>query len=100
MIYSLVEKLKFDENPKLELKKGKYVEIKSDAETILTLLSILQEKGEMEAIIAASELLFNEKDKKIIKALQFEDFKETVSTAMILALGEDPDKEENELGEK
>ena len=99
MIYSLTDKLKFDENPKLEIKKGKYVEVKSDAETVLTLLSIVQDKGEDAAVLEAVDLLFSEKDKKLLKQLQWEDFATIISTAMNIAVGYESNEEDSKLGE-
>ena len=95
MLYSLTEKLKFDENPVIEV-KGKKLTVNADAETVLQLLDILQTRGETQAAIEAFELLFSEKDKKTIKGLklQFKDYITLLTAAVDLALGEDPDKEE------
>lgn len=94
MIYSLTEKLKFDENPQIEV-KGKKFTIQSDAETVLELIDVLNTRGEMQAAIDAFGILFTEKDQKAIKALKlkFDDYMLVLSTAISLALGEDPDEE-------
>lgn len=98
-IYSLTDKLHFEENPKIEI-NGKKYEVKADAETVLTLLTLLREKGEFEATLAAAPLLFSEKDLKAIKALKlsFKDYGILLETAASLALGNDPD--ENSQGEE
>lgn len=100
MIYSLTEKLKFDDNPKLEIEKGKFVEVKTEAETVLSLLDIMKSSDEIETALKAVDLLFNEKDKKIVTKLKWKDFTETIATAINLALGEDPDEEGKKLGEE
>lgn len=100
MIYSLTDKLNFEDNPVIKIKDKKVV-VQADAETVLSLVDALQEKGEMQATLEAANLLFTEKDKKIIKSLKlgFQDYMTLISTAISLALGEDPDKEENIQGE-
>lgn len=100
MIYSLTEKLNFDENPKIKI-KDKTLEIKADAETVLSLVDILENKGEMQATLEAAGLLFSEKDQKTIKGLKlgFKDYLTLITTAISLALGEDPD-EDNSQGEE
>lgn len=101
MIYSLTDKLNFDENPKIKI-KNKTVEVQSDAETVLSLLDILQNKGEMEVTLEAANLLFSEKDKNVIKSLKlgFKDYITLIGTATSLALGEDPDSEGESQGEE
>ena len=96
MIYSLTDKLNFNDNPVIKI-KDKKIEVQADAE----LVDALQEKGEMQATLEAANILFTEKDKKIIKSLKlgFQDYMTLISTAISLALGEDPDKEENTQGE-
>lgn len=101
MIYSLTEKLKFDDNPVIKI-RDKKIEVKADAETVLSLVDILQTKGETQAAIESADLLFSEKDKKTIKSLKlgFNDYMTLLSTAISLALGEDPDEEDSKLGEE
>ena len=101
MIYNLTDKLNFEDNPKIKI-KDKTLEVKADAETVLSLVSLLQEKGETQATLEAANLLFTEKDKKIIKSLKlgFQDYMTLISTAISLALGEDPDEEVNTQGEE
>ena len=101
MIYSLTEKLNFDENPKIKI-KDKTLEVKADAETVLSLMDIVQNKDEMQATVEAANLLFSEKDVKTIKSLKlgFRDYMTLISTAINLAVGEDPDAEDNSQGEE
>lgn len=92
MKYNLTEKLKMDEEPKIEI-NGKTITVKSDAETVLELLDLLQTQGELAATKQAFTLLFSEKDQKTIKALKlsFENYSKLLEVAVSLALGEDPD---------
>lgn len=101
MIYTLTDKLNFDENPKIKI-KDKTIEVKADAETVLSILDIIKSSDEIEAAIKSADLLFSDKDLKTIKSLKlgFKDYTTVLATAINLALGEDPDKEENELGEE
>lgn len=101
MKYSLTEKLNFNDSPIIEI-KGKEITVQSDAETVLKLLDIIQTKGETQAAIEASKLLFVEKDQKTIKSLKlsFADYTTLIATAISLALGEDPDEEDTTQGEE
>ena len=94
MTYNLTEKLNFDDNPTIAV-RDKVITVKADAETVLTLLDILQTKGELSASQEAGKLLFSEKDQKTIKALKlsFGDYSKLIEVAVSLALGEDPDGE-------
>lgn len=93
MVYSLTEKLSFEENPQIEI-KGKKVTVNSEAETALKLFDLLESEGEAKATMKALELLFNEKDLKYIKSLKLKmkDYKILLSTAMDLCIGNDPDE--------
>lgn len=93
MTYNLTEKLKFESNPEIEI-KGKKIEVKADAETVLELLGLLQTKGELGATKDAFGLLFSDKDQKAIRAmkLSFTDYSTLLEVAVSLALGEDPDE--------
>lgn len=101
MIYSLTDKLNFEDNPVIEI-KNKKIEVKADAETVLSLMDLLQNKGEIEAALEAANLLFSEKDLKTLKGLKlkFNDYITTISVAINLALGQDPDEEVNTQGEE
>lgn len=92
MVYSLTDKLSFDDNPKIEI-KGKEVTVKAEAETALKLFDLLETEGEMKATLKAADLLFSEKDKKYIESLKLSmnDYGILLRTAMDLCIGNDPD---------
>ena len=96
MIYSLTDKLSFNENPQIEI-KGKVITVKAEAETALKLMDLLDKEGDMKASLKAPELLFSEKDRKVISSLKLSmmDYATLLSTAMTLCMGEDPDAEKN-----
>lgn len=97
MVYSLTDKLKFDENPKIEI-KGKLVTVNAQAETALKLLDLLETKGEMRATMEAPSILFSEKDMKYITSLKLnmKDYATLISVAMDLCMGNDPDNKSEE----
>lgn len=97
MLYSLTEKLEFAENPQIQI-KDKVITVKAEAETALKLMDMLEKEGEVQASIKAPELLFSDKDRKVISSLKLSmsDYTVLLSTAMSLCLGEDPDKESGE----
>ena len=94
MVYSLTDKLTFEENPQIEI-KGKTITVKAEAETALKLFDLLEREGEMKATLKAANLLFSEKDKKYIDSLQLSmsDYALLLRTAMDLCVGNDPDEE-------
>ena len=91
--YSLADKLKFDENPTLEVVEGTVLTVKSDAETVLKLMDVVNKKGEIEGALEAVNLLFSAKDRKALEALKLSmgDYTTVIATAMQLAVGENPD---------
>ena len=93
MIYNMTEKLKFDSDPVLKIRDTELT-IKSDAETVLQLLDVVTEKGEIAAARACMDLLLSPEDQKKLKALGLitGDYVSVMETAMALALGEDPDE--------
>lgn len=95
MVYSLTEKLKFEENPQIEI-KGKKVTVKAEAETALKLFDLLETEGETKATFKAADLLFSEKDKKYIDSLKLSmsDYSILLRTAMDLCVGNDPDEDQ------
>lgn len=97
MIYSLTDKLKFDESPQLEI-KGTVITVNSDAETVLKLMDIVNKKGEVEGTLEAINLLFSPKDRKALEALKLSmaDYTTVISTAMQLAVGDNPDAPQSE----
>ena len=92
MLYSLTDKLKFEDNPQIEI-KGTVLIIKNDAETVLKLMDVVNTKGEMEGAMEAVNLLFSAKDRKALEALKLSmgDYTTVIATAMSLAVGENPD---------
>ena len=94
MLYSLTDKLKFAEDPQIEI-KGKVITVKSDAETVLKLLDIVQNESPYDGAISAVDLLLSEKDKKTLKGLNLKisDYMKFTETMVDLALGNDPDEE-------
>ena len=97
MLYSLTDKLNFNENPQIEI-KDKKITVKADAETVLKLLSLIEEKGEMSATLEVVDLLFSPADKKTIHSLKlgFTDYVKLIEVATSLALGNDPDETQGE----
>lgn len=97
MTYSLTDKLHFDEPPKVEI-KGKVLTINNSATNVLQLMDIVQTTGEIAGAKAIMELLFSEKDRKVIKSLNLSmnDFTTLCEVCMDLALGNDPDSKESE----
>ena len=96
MVYSLTDKMKFEENPQIEI-KGKKITVKAEAETALMLFDLLENEGEMKATLKAADLLFSEKDKKYVESLKLSmsDYALLLRTAMDLCLGNDPDAEDD-----
>ena len=97
MLYSLTDKLNFNDDPQIEI-KGKKITVKSDAETVLKLLALIEEEGEMQATLKVSDLIFSPTDLKTIKSLKlsFGDYIKLIEVATALALGNDPDAEQGE----
>lgn len=97
MLYSLTDKLKFDENPQIEI-KGKKITVNADAETVLKILAVTKGKDDAEATLKALELLFSKKDREVINSfkLSMKDYITVVNTAVALAMGEDPDSKKGE----
>ena len=95
MIYSLTEKLSFEDNPQIEI-CGKVLTVKADATTVLKLMDIVSNKGEVDGALEAVNLLFSAKDRKVIDELKLsmQNYVTLVSTAIQLAVGEDPDEEQ------
>lgn len=97
MRYNLTDKLNFDDAPEIEI-KGKIITVKADAVTVLKVMGIVEEVGEVEAMVKARDLLFSEKDLKVIDKLNLNmaDYITLMQTALSLALGEDPDEASSE----
>ena len=97
MVYSLTDKLTFEDNPQIEI-CGKTVTVNADATTVLKLMDIVNTKGEVDGALEAVNLLFSAKDRKDIEGLglSMNNYITLVSTAIQLAVGEDPDEEQGE----
>lgn len=97
MTYSLTDKLKFNEPPKVEI-KGKVLTINNSAVNVLKLMDIVQNDGEIAGTKAVLEILFSPKDRKVIEGLNLsmEDYTKFCEICMDLAVGGDPDKKESE----
>lgn len=95
MVYDATAKLKFNEDPVLKIKDVELT-VRSDADVLLSLMDVMQKKGEMEGAREAISLLFSEKDYKKLQKLRLkmDDYMEVVRLAISLALGEDPDGEQ------
>lgn len=92
MIYSLTDKLSFEENPIIEL-KGKHLEVNADAETLLEVMSLVKGEENIESMKKAYEILFSDEDRKKIADMKllFKDWLDLITVAMALVQGEDPD---------
>ena len=97
MLYSLTEKLNFNDKPQVEI-KGNILTIDNSATTVLKLMDTVQNKGELAGAQAVLDLLFDAKDRKIIESLKLSinDFTKLCEICMDLALGNDPDAEQGE----
>ena len=96
MLYSLSDKLKFNEPPQIQI-KDKILTVNNSATTILELMDIVQNGGDLEGAKATMKLLFSDKDRKVIEKmnLSIEDFMTLATVAMDLALGNDPDADKS-----
>lgn len=97
MVYSLTDKLSFDEQPKVEI-QGKVLTINNSAVNVLHLIDVVQTAGEVAGTKAIIDVLFNDKDKKVIDKLNLSmaDYTKFCEICMDLALGRDPDGEKGE----
>ena len=100
MRYNLTDKMNFNDDPEIEV-NGKVFTVKSDAVTVLKVMTLAKEKGEVEALIESFALLFSEKDQKAIEKmnLKMDDYITLMQVALALATGEDPDEESQPGGE-
>ncbi len=95
MQYNLTEKLKWNDDPVLIIRDTELT-INSDAETVLQLMDIMANRGEMQGAMEALNLLLGEKQMKKLKALRLkiDDYMTVVRTAVQLAMGNDPGEDE------
>lgn len=89
-IVDITEKLSFDENPVLKV-KDVTVEVNSDAATVLKIMGIFSKGASAKEVLAAYELIFNEKDRKKIDKLnlQFKDFQTIIMAAVDMITGDE-----------
>lgn len=97
MLYSLTDKLNFNDRPQVEI-KGKILTIDNSATTVLKLMDTVQTQGELAGAHTVLDLLFSAKDKKVIEGLNLsiDDFIKFCEVCMDLALGNDPDAKQGE----
>lgn len=90
-VVDITEKLSFDENPKLKIKKIE-VEVNSDAATMLKLMQLIGNGDNVASndVVKMYELMFDEDERKKIEKLKlkFKDFQIMVMEAMSLVTGE------------
>ncbi len=89
-VVDITEKLTFDENPKL-LIKGKEVEVKADAPTVLKVMSLMDSDAPgAKEIIKAYELILPEKSRKELDSmnLSFGDLIIVIQEAIQLIIGD------------
>lgn len=94
MRYDLTDKLSFGADPKLVI-RGTELTVRSDAATVLKLMDLMSEKGEVVGAREAMELLLSAADRKKLAALDLKlaDWLEVLKTAISLAMGADPEAE-------
>ena len=93
-VINITDKLEFEANPLLEIGTIE-VEVNADAETMLRLMGVFAENGELEAVGKAMELIFKPEDVKAIcnlerngKKLSAKSLVVIVQEAMNLVMGE------------
>ena len=96
-IVDITEKLDFESNPKIKI-KNKEFEVDASAETVLKVMGLFGENGEVSpsAVTTMYELIFNEKARKEIAKLnlKFKDFQTLVMIAVNLITGEEDEQGE------
>lgn len=93
MLYNITEKLKFDEDPVLQIGEIQLT-VKSDAEVVLKLLDIVNNNGEIAAAVQAQPLLLSEEDQEKLKGLHLKtaDWLEVMGAAIQMAFGQEPEE--------
>ncbi len=87
-IVDITDKLSFDENPLIRI-KGEDLEIQASAENMLKIMGMFESgKTEIQAAMEATDLIFNERDKKKIKKLelQIKDYMKLIQIAINTAM--------------
>ncbi len=92
-IIDITDKLNFDEKPKIKI-KDKTFEVNDSAVTMLKILPSLEDLNPSK-LYDFFELLFNEKDRKVIEKmnLNLEDFSQVIMSAVELVAGTVEDNE-------
>jgi hypothetical protein len=93
MKYDLTEKLSFDDDPVITIKDVELT-VNSDAVTVLQIMDVIENEGEMAAISKCVDLLFDEKNRKKLEKLRLKapDFIQVIQAATALAVGQDPEE--------
>ena len=93
-IIDITDKLNFDEKPKIKI-KDKTFEVNDSAVTMLKILPSLEDFNPSK-LYDFFELLFNEKDRKVIEKMKFnfDDFEQVIASAIELVLGASDDEGE------
>lgn len=87
-IIDITDKLSFDENPVIRIKEEE-LEIQASAENMLKIMGMFDsDKTEIQAAMEATDLIFNERDKKKIKklGLQIKDYMKLIQIAIDTAM--------------
>lgn len=94
-VIDITDKLSFNENPILKV-KNQQLEVQADAETMLKIMGLFNEKSETVAAVEAASLLFSEADKKKIAKMKLtmKDYMVLIETAMNVAMGENEEGEQ------
>lgn len=95
MLYDITDKLNFNKDPQIKI-KDTTLTVKSDAETVLKVMGVVRNKGEIDGILEAAELIFSVSDRKKLQALRLNmtDYVEVIQACISLATGDDPNEEE------
>lgn len=91
-VVDITDKLKFDEKPVLKIGKVE-IEVNNEAEVMLKVMAAMQTKGEMDAVLECSELLFDEKNKKKLDKLHLslKDYMTFIQEAMEVIQSDEED---------
>lgn len=94
MVYDITDKLRFNEDPTIRIRDVE-ITVCSDADVMLQLIDVMKDKGEMDAAVEASRLLFSAEDREKLKEmhLSISDYLDVLHAAVDLAMGNDPDGE-------
>lgn len=87
-IVDITDKLSFDGNPRMII-RGRELEVRSDAPTMLKVMSLISQNPGAKEIMETYELIFSEHDREKIDGLglSFDDFVVVVMSAIDLITG-------------